>query len=158
MRFLSPDIGVVNNRDPIPLHISTLGPRARALTAQLGAHWIYGVGHIDEAKAAISAMQAAWHQAGIEPQTRVATAFCGGCVLADSEPFDSPRARAQAGPHATIVMHNLVELEQFGNLGRTIPSALSPLLALILMYLGFRYLGLSVGGLFSPEMAQAPWS
>ena len=26
------------------------------------------------------------------------------------------------------------------------------------MYLGFRYLGLSVGGLFSPEYAQAPWS
>src|SRR5476649_56826 len=32
------------------------------------------------------------------------------------------------------------------------------LLALILMYLGFRYLGLSVGGLFSPDLAQAPWS
>ena len=32
------------------------------------------------------------------------------------------------------------------------------LLALILMYLGFRYLGLSVGGLFSSEYAQAPWS
>ena len=30
MRFLSLDIGVVNNRDPIPLHISALGPRARS--------------------------------------------------------------------------------------------------------------------------------
>jgi 5,10-methylenetetrahydromethanopterin reductase len=29
--------------------------------------------------------------------------------------------------HATIVLHNLVELEQFGNLGRGIPPALSPL-------------------------------
>src|SRR5262249_47603350 len=57
MRFLSPDIGVVNNRDPIPLHISALGPRARALTAELGAHWINGVGYIDAAKAAIAAMQ-----------------------------------------------------------------------------------------------------
>ena len=48
-------------------------------------------------------------------------------MLAEGEPFDSPRARAQAGPHATIVLHNLVELEQFGNLGRGIPPALSPL-------------------------------
>jgi len=49
MRFLSLDIGVVNNHDPIPLHISALGPRARALTAELGAHWINGVGYIDAA-------------------------------------------------------------------------------------------------------------
>ena len=41
-----------------------------------------------------------------------------------------------------------------GFVGLAIPNFL---LALILMYLGFRYLGLSVGGLFSPEYAQAPW-
>ena len=120
MRFLSLDVGVVNNADPIPLHVSALGPRARALTAQLGAHWINAVGHSDAAKAAIAAMQAAWRASGIEPTTRVATAFCGGCVLAESEPFDSPRARAQAGPHATIALHNLVEREQFGDFGRRI--------------------------------------
>ena len=121
MRFLSLDIGVVNNRDPIPLHISALGPRARALTAELGAHWINAVGHIDAAKAAIAAMQVAWRSAGIDPATRVVTAFCGGCVLAEDEPFDSPRARAQAGPHATIALHNLVERDQFGDFGRGIP-------------------------------------
>src|SRR5205823_4131666 len=33
-----------------------------------------------------------------------------------------------AGPHATIALHNLVEVEQFGNMGRTIPPALMPLL------------------------------
>ena len=70
MRFLSLDIGVVNNRDPIPLHISAQGPRARGLTAELGAHWINGVGYIDAAKASIAAMQAAWRSAGIEPATR----------------------------------------------------------------------------------------
>src|SRR4029078_12854040 len=42
-----------------------------------------------------------------------------------------------------------------GFIGLAVPNFL---LALILMYLGFRYLGLSVGGLFSPELAQAPWS
>src|SRR5476649_2828655 len=42
-----------------------------------------------------------------------------------------------------------------GFIGLAIPNFL---LALILMYLGFRYLGLSVGGLFTPEYAQADWS
>lgn len=42
-----------------------------------------------------------------------------------------------------------------GFIGLAIPNFL---LALILMYLGFRYLGLSVGGLFSADFAQAPWS
>jgi peptide/nickel transport system permease protein len=42
-----------------------------------------------------------------------------------------------------------------GFIGLAVPNFL---LALILMYLGFRYLGLSVGGLFSPQYAQAAWS
>ena len=42
-----------------------------------------------------------------------------------------------------------------GFIGLAIPNYL---LALILMYLGFRYLGLNVGGLFSAEYIQAPWS
>ena len=42
-----------------------------------------------------------------------------------------------------------------GFMGLAIPNFL---LALVLMWLGFRYLGLSVGGLFSPDYAQAPWS
>jgi peptide/nickel transport system permease protein len=43
----------------------------------------------------------------------------------------------------------------FGFIGLAIPNFL---LALILMYLAFRYLGWSVGGLFSPEYLIAPWS
>src|SRR5713101_690034 len=64
IRFLNPEIGVFNIRDPIPLHISALGPRARA----------------------------------------------------------------QAGPHATVALHNGVEVAEFGNMGRSVPPALVPLL------------------------------
>jgi peptide/nickel transport system permease protein len=42
-----------------------------------------------------------------------------------------------------------------GYLGLAIPSFL---LALVLMYLTQRFLGQSVGGLFSPEFANAPWT
>ena len=43
----------------------------------------------------------------------------------------------------------------FGFLGLATPNFL---LALILMYVSFKYFGQSVGGLFSPEFADAPWS
>jgi peptide/nickel transport system permease protein len=42
-----------------------------------------------------------------------------------------------------------------GFIGLSLPNFL---LALIIMYLGFRYFGLNVSGLFSPEFIQAPWS
>jgi 5,10-methylenetetrahydromethanopterin reductase len=128
IRFLSPEIGVVNVKDPIPLHLSALGPRGRRLTAQLGAGWLYATGAMNPARVAIGDMQAAWREAGVDPATRVATAFTGGCVLKDGEAFDSARAKAQAGPHATIALHNLVEVEEFGNMGRSVPPALAPLL------------------------------
>lgn len=43
----------------------------------------------------------------------------------------------------------------FGFLGLAIPNFI---LALTLMYLSYRFFGQSVGGLFSPEFVDAPWS
>src|SRR5713101_3823241 len=83
IRFLNPEIGVFNIRDPIPLHISALGPRGRRLTAELGAGWLHAAGHMGAAKDAIADMQRVWGEAGGAPAARVATAFTGGCVLQD---------------------------------------------------------------------------
>src|SRR5215470_12405468 len=40
LRLLNPEAGLINIRDPIGLYVSALGPRARTLTAKLGAGWI----------------------------------------------------------------------------------------------------------------------
>ena len=42
-----------------------------------------------------------------------------------------------------------------GFLGLAVPSFM---LALVLMYLGFRYFNMSIGGLFSDEFVEAPWT
>ncbi len=42
-----------------------------------------------------------------------------------------------------------------GFIGLAVPNFL---LALIIMYLGFKYFGANIGGLFSPEFELAPWS
>ncbi len=128
IRFLNPEIGAVNIKDPIPVHVSALGPRARRLTAKLGAGWIHATANVAHAKAAIADMQAAWRDAGRDQARLHATAAIAGCVLGDNEASDSPRARAHAGPTATIALHSLVEREEFGDLGRPIPPQLAPLI------------------------------
>ncbi len=42
-------------------------------------------------------------------------------MLAEGEPADSPRAKAQAGPAAAIVFHNNAEEEELGSIGFPTP-------------------------------------
>jgi len=49
-------------------------------------------------------------------------------VLAEGEPYDSPRAKAIAGPHAMISLHNQVEAAEAGFTRPPMPPHLLPLL------------------------------
>src|SRR5262245_1595239 len=128
IRFLNPEIGAINIADPVPVHVAAMGPRARRLAARLGTGWIHATGGVAHARAGLEDMQIAWREAGRDPASLHATATISGCVLADGEAADSARARAQAGPTATIALHSLVERDEFGDLGRPLPPALTPLL------------------------------
>jgi 5,10-methylenetetrahydromethanopterin reductase len=128
IRFLNPELELINLTDTIPLYISAFGPRGKALTARLGAGWIYGVRNAEQAIAQLQLMQQAWRDAGREPQSLYAVAQGGGCVLAEGEAYDSPRAKAQAGPTAVMVLHDLVEAEERRTLGYRFPADLQPLL------------------------------
>ncbi len=126
--FSIPRSGPTNITDPIPVHVAATGPRARRLAAKLGAGWIHATAGVAHAQAGIADMQAAWRDAGRAVGELHATATISGCVLAEHEPADSPRAKAQAGPTATIALHSLVEREEFGDIGRPLPPPLAPLL------------------------------
>jgi 5,10-methylenetetrahydromethanopterin reductase len=126
--FLNPEIGAINIVDPIPLHISAAGPRGRKLTAELGAGWIVPTGSVDGATRAIGEMHKAWQAAGRNPKDHIATAVAGGCVLAEGEAYDSARAKALAGPHAMIALHNQVEAAEAGFSRPPMPGHLLPLL------------------------------
>ncbi len=128
IRFLNPEVGAINVTDPIDLHVAAMGPRARRVAAKLGAGWIHATSSVAHAAAGMTDMQAAWRDAGREAGALFATAAIAGCVLGAGEAADSPRARAQAGPTAMVGLHNLVERDDFGDLGRPIPQALTPLL------------------------------
>jgi len=127
IRFLNPDLELINLADAIPFYISAFGPRGKALAAQLGTGWIYGVRNAEQSIAQLQLMQQAWRQAGRDPRTLYAVAQGGGCVLADGEPYDSPRAKAQAGPAAIMIMHDLAEADDRRTLGHRFPADLQPL-------------------------------
>jgi peptide/nickel transport system permease protein len=61
------------------------------------------------------------------------------------------------GIYSAVHRHSLGDhvFTFLGFLGLAIPNFI---MALTLMYLSYRYFGQSVGGLFSPEFAEAPWS
>ena len=54
-------------------------------------------------------MQEEWRKAGRTLGDLQATAFALGCVLEDGEPADSPRAMAQAGPRAAVMLHRAAD-------------------------------------------------
>lgn len=109
IRFLNPELGLINTRDAIGLHVSAYGPRSRRLTAKLNAGWLNFIGDVPAALAGLDAMRGAWHEAGHVLEDLQATAFALGCVLDDGEPFDSPRAMAQAGPRAAVLLHRAAD-------------------------------------------------
>lgn len=127
IRFLNPELELINLADAIPFYISAFGPRGKALTARLGAGWIYGIRHAEQAVAQLQLMQQAWHEAGRDPSALYAVAQGSGCVLTDGEAYDSPRAKAQAGPSAVMVLHDLVEAQERRTLGYQLPADLQPL-------------------------------
>jgi 5,10-methylenetetrahydromethanopterin reductase len=108
IRFLNPELGLINTRDPITLHISAYGPRAQALAARLKAGWLYFVADLKGGIGALEQMRAAWTTAG-HTTPLSAVAFALGCVLKDGEPYDSPRALAQAGPRAAVLLHRAAD-------------------------------------------------
>jgi 5,10-methylenetetrahydromethanopterin reductase len=128
IRFLNPELDLINTADDIPLYISAFGPRSQALTAQLGAGWIYSLRHPEQSVEQLRRMQQAWRQAGRAPEDLYAVAQGSGCVLAPGEAYDSPKAKAQAGPSAVMVLHDLVEADVHRPLGYRVPADLQPLL------------------------------
>ncbi|MEQ8485705.1 MAG: LLM class flavin-dependent oxidoreductase [Pseudomonadales bacterium] len=126
--FLNPDFGLINVDDPIPLHVSAMGPRARRLTAELGAGWLNFAADEGVAVRTLEDMRQAWQEAGRTPKELYSTLFFLGCVLRPGEGFDSERALAQAGPWVTVFFHNLVETSEPGSMEAIIGKQLSEML------------------------------
>jgi 5,10-methylenetetrahydromethanopterin reductase len=108
IRLLNPELGLINTNDPIGLYVAATGPRARALTARLGAGLISTIGDPEAAAAALQEIRAGREAAGhlVDLDSVVLT---GGAILEEGEPADSPRAIAEAGPRAAMLLHRAAD-------------------------------------------------
>jgi alkanesulfonate monooxygenase SsuD/methylene tetrahydromethanopterin reductase-like flavin-dependent oxidoreductase (luciferase family) len=129
IRLLNPELGLVNTRDPIGLYLAASGPRARRLTAKLGAGWILTAAELAGGGALLDEMRAAWAAAGHDPASREAVVLMGGAVLAKGEPADSARAMAQAGPGAAMLLHRAADAALSGWPGATVPPEVADAVA-----------------------------
>ena len=114
IRLLNPELGLINTRDPIGLYVAASGPRARRLTARLGAGWINTTADVSGGIAALEEMQGLWAAEGHARDARDAVVLTGGIILEEDEPADSPRAVAQAGPRAAMLLHRAADAALMG--------------------------------------------
>ncbi|MBV9324088.1 MAG: LLM class flavin-dependent oxidoreductase [Chloroflexi bacterium] len=129
IRFLDADIGAINIKDRIPLHIAATGGRGRRLVARLGAGWLASVAGVPYGQASIADMQTAWREAGRDSAALYASAAISGCVLRPGEAYDSPRVKAETGAHATMILHAMIEQGEYGAPPRQpLPAHLQPIL------------------------------
>jgi len=158
IQFLNPEAGLINIQDPIPVHLSAMGPKARKLTAEIAEGWINFVFALPLAVADAEAMLAEWRSAGKDAASCYATGFTLGCVLRDGEPYDSLRAKAQAGPLAAVMLHALLERRMPGGLGPEIDLLLAKYRAVYETYepADARYLTLHRGHLLFLRPEEQP--
>ncbi|HEY4172768.1 MAG TPA: LLM class flavin-dependent oxidoreductase, partial [Rhodopila sp.] len=114
IRFLNPELGLINIKDPIKLHISALGPKGRQMTARHGAAWKTVMSGVDDGLAALRGMQKTWADSGRIAGDLYASAWVWGCLLRDGETLDSPRVRAEAGPRAAVLLHRAADVDMEG--------------------------------------------
>ena len=62
--IFNPELGLINIKDPIPTFVSAFGPKARALTAKIGANWIGTVSWPQREEADMKDFMAAWKNNG----------------------------------------------------------------------------------------------
>jgi len=122
VRFLNPDLGLIDIEHPVRLHVSAFGNRSRALTANLKADWLNIVFTERTGLKDIDRMKRSWQEAG-NSDDLYATMFTLGCVLEPGEPYDSPRAMVQAGPSAAVFLHAVVEREALTGERAELPPA-----------------------------------
>lgn len=108
IKFLHPDHGYINLKDPIPIHIAANGPKALELTGECGDGWITTLSDPASFQKNLAKVHAGATKAGRSddlPNVVLSTA----CVLQPGEAATSQRVIDRVGPFAIVGLHALWE-------------------------------------------------
>ncbi|MEM8661248.1 MAG: LLM class flavin-dependent oxidoreductase [Pseudomonadota bacterium] len=107
VRFLEPELGLINIEDDIPLWFSAFGPKAQQLAADLHAGWLnFGIAN---AERSLEAMRSLWSKAGHDGTQLQSNLFFLGAVLSGDAKIDDARLMAQAAPLTSVMFHNMAD-------------------------------------------------
>jgi 5,10-methylenetetrahydromethanopterin reductase len=109
IKFLHPNHGYINLKEPIPIYFAANGPKALGLTGELADGWITTLSDPESFKKNFSRVAAGAAKAGRNLKDFPTIALSTGCVLRSGEPVDSQRVIERIGPFVVVTLHALWE-------------------------------------------------
>lgn len=109
IKFLHPDRGYINLKDPIPIYIAANGPKALALTGELADGWITTLSDPGSFQKNLAQVQRGADTVGRQASSLPNTMLTTSCVLQPGESAIAPRVLERVGPFALVALHALWE-------------------------------------------------
>ncbi len=124
IKFLHPNHGYINLKDPIPIYLAANGPKALALTGELADGWLTTLSDPASFKKNLATVEQGATKAGRKLTNLPIAVLSTGCVLRPGESITSPRVVERVGPLAIVALHALWERSA---VAADLPSALQDL-------------------------------
>ena len=107
IRFLNPDLDLIDVEHEVPLWFSAFGPKAKKIAADLNAGWLnFGA---QGAVESLEEMREIWVGAGRDQSELRANLFFLGAVLDGNSSQDEAKLMAQAAPLTAVMFHNMAD-------------------------------------------------
>jgi len=109
IKFLHPDHGYINLKDPIPIYLAANGPKALELTGELADGWLTLLSDPESFKKNLATVEKGAAKAGRSSKSFSTAVLTTSCVLRPGESSTSPRVIERVGPLAIVGLHALWE-------------------------------------------------
>ncbi|MCS6927196.1 MAG: LLM class flavin-dependent oxidoreductase [Candidatus Binatia bacterium] len=109
IKFLHPDHGYINLKDPIPIYFAANGPKALELTGELADGWITTLSDPHSFQRNLALVEQGAAKSGRKLQNFPTVVLSTACVLQPGESATSPRVIERIGPFVVVALHALWE-------------------------------------------------
>jgi 5,10-methylenetetrahydromethanopterin reductase len=109
IKFLHPDHGYINLKDPIPIYLAANGPKALTLTGELADGWMTTLSEPERFKKNLALVEQGAAKVGRTLKSFPTIMLSTACVLQPGESSTAPRVLARVGPLAIVGLHALWE-------------------------------------------------
>jgi 5,10-methylenetetrahydromethanopterin reductase len=124
IRFMHPDRGYINIKDPIPILVAAQGPKALEVAGEIGDGWLTPFCDPQSFRQNLATVCASAERAGRPTDNFRATMFAVACALRPGESSTSARVLQRVGPVAIVALHALWEASA---VAAQLPPSLAPL-------------------------------